>query len=326
MKPKDTSPQKPSVELSPRLLLLCSGLGVLVLIWAYWDPWSHASTMGKIVHNWEHTPVYSHGYLIPVFAIGLLWYRRERIQFREWSPSWWGLVLLGLGIALRLAGARYYMEWFDFVSILPMLAGMCLLIGGTHALRWAAPAILFLIFMLPLPYRIEIGLRTPLQKVGTIASCYLLQTLGFPAYAEGNQIHGITEQPLGVEEACSGLGMMMVFFALTAAVVYVVSNRPLWERALVVLSAAPIAVISNVLRISATGLLYAWGYDRAAEILHEQLSAFLMMPVALGLLWLELWFFSRIMVEEDSQPLSAHLMFEHAKKSSKESVPLTSGS
>jgi exosortase len=282
--------------------------------------------MGKIVHNWEHTPVYSHGYLIPVFAIGLLWYRRDRLKPGECSPSWWGLSLLAVAAMLRLLGARYYLEWFDYVSILPMLAGTCLLIGGTHALRWAAPAIAFLVFMLPLPYRVEVGLRTPLQKVGTIASCYLLQTLGLPAYAEGNQIHGITERPLGVEEACSGLGMMMVFFALTVAVVYLVSHRPLWERLLVLLSAAPIAVISNVLRISATGLLYAWGFDRAAEVLHEQLSAFLMMPVALGLLWLELWFFSKVMVAEDVQPLSAHLMFQHVKTSSEQNLPVTTGS
>ena len=179
--------------------------------------------------------------------------------------------------------------------------------------------------MLPLPYRLEVGLRTPLQRLGTVASCYTLQTWGLPAYAEGNQIHGITEHPLEVEQACSGLGMMMVFFALCAAVVYFISERPLWERAVVLLSAPPIAILSNVLRISLTGTLYAWGFDRAAHILHDQLSAFLMMPVALGLLWLELWFFSKLVIVEEDTPMSAKLQLHAPDAALDQHAPLSAG-
>jgi exosortase len=281
--------------------------------------------MGTIAHEWEHKPVYSHGYLVPLFAIVLLWLRRDQFQPSQWSPSWWGLVLIGMAALLRLAGAHFYFEWLDFISILPMLAGLCLLIGGTHALKWAAPSIAFLLFMLPLPYRVEVGLRTPLQHVGTVASCYTLQTVGLPAYAEGNQIHGITEHPLEVEQACSGLGMMMVFFALCAAVVYMISYRPLWERIIVFLSAAPIAIFANVIRISATGTLYAWGFERAAQILHEQLSAFLMMPVALGLLWFELWFFSKLILVEEDTPMSAKLQLHPPTTSLDQPISLSAG-
>ncbi len=206
-----------------------------------------------------------------------------------------------------------------------MLAGLCLLIGGRPALNWAAPSIAFLFFMLPLPYRVEIGMRTPLQHLGTVGSCYTLQTLGLPAYAEGNQIHGITDHPLEVEQACSGLGMMMVFFALCSAVVYLISQRPLWERIFVLLSAAPIAIFANVLRISATGTLYAWGFERAAQVLHEQLSAFLMMPVALGLLWLELWFFSKLILVEEDSPMSAKLQIHSPNSSLDQQIPVSAG-
>ncbi len=209
-------------------------------------PLAQNSSLGKIAHDWETKPVYSHGYLVPLFALALLWFRRDQLKSAECSPSWWGIVLIAVAAGLRLAGGYYYFEWFDYISILPMLAGLALLVGGLHTLKWAAPAIGFLFFMLPLPFRVEVGLRTPLQRLGTVASCYTLQTLGLPAYAEGNQIHGITEHPLEVEEACSGLGMMMVFFALCTAVVYLISHRPLWERAFVLLSAAPIAIFANV--------------------------------------------------------------------------------
>lgn len=300
-------------------------MGLLAVFAAYWDPWGPATSLGKIAHEWEHKPVYSHGYLVPLFALGLLWLRRDRLKLGLCAPSGWGLLLLGLAAGLRLAGGYFYFEWFDYLSILPMLAGLCLLIGGGHALKWAGPSIVFLFFMLPLPYRVEVALRTPLQRVGTVASCMALQTLGLPAYAEGNQIHGITEHPLEVEQACSGLGMMMVFFAMCAAVVYLISHRPLWERLLVLLSAAPIAIFANVIRISATGTLFAWGFDRAANILHEQLSSFLMMPIALSLLGLELWFFSRLVIEEDDEPLAAMLQLHNPTSPRDQQIPVSLG-
>lgn len=309
--------------LSRRGFAVSAVFGLLVILWGYWDPWSQTTTFGKITHEWEHKPVYSHGYLVPLFALALLWSRRSQLKTGLCSPSWLGLVLLGLAAGLRLAGAYYFFEWLDFLSILPMLAGFVLLLGGWQAFKWAAPAIGFLVFMLPLPFRVEVGMRTPLQRVGTIASCYTLQTMGLPAYAEGNQIHGITDQPLEVEEACSGLGMMMVFFALCTAIVYLASDRPLWQRALVLLSAASIAVFANVVRISATGALFAWGFDDAAHLLHEKLSAFLMMPVALGLLWSEFWFFAHLVVTEEDKPLSHTLQLAPPATPRDQQVPVS---
>lgn len=315
----------PSSTASKRWFTVSALIGLVAVLCAYWDPWAQSSTLGKIAHQWEHKPVYSHGYLVPLFSLALLWFRRDQLKSRLCSPSWLGFLLVGLGVGLRLGGAYFYYEWFDYFSILPMLAGLCLLIGGTHALKWAAPSIVFLFFMLPLPYRLEVGLRTPLQHLGTIASCFTLQTMGLPAYAEGNQIHGITEHPLEVEQACSGLGMMMVFFAMCAAVVYLISHRPLWERGLVMLSAAPIAIFANVVRITATGMLFAFGFDRAANILHEQLSAFLMMPIALGLLWLELWFFSKLVIVEEDAPMSALLQLHPPTSSRDQQIPVSAG-
>jgi exosortase len=321
----DSKPNDSTTTTSQKWIVVSAGIGLLAVVWAYWDPWSQTTSLGKIAHDWEHKPVYSHGYLVPLFAIGLLWFRKDQLKLSQCSPSCWGLIVIGIAAGLRLAGGYYYFEWFDFISILPMFAGLCLMIGGANLLKWAIPSIAFLFFMLPLPYSLEVGLRTPLQRLGTVASCYTLQTLGLPAYAEGNQIHGITEQPLEVEQACSGLGMMMVFFALCTAVVYLISNRPPWERLFVLLSAAPIAIFANVLRISATGTLYAWGFDRAAHILHEQLSAFLMMPVALGLLWLELWFFSKLILVEEDTPMSAKLQLHSAGSPRDQQIPISAG-
>jgi exosortase len=148
--------------------------------------------------------------------------------------------------------------------------------------------------MIPLPYFIETALAHPLQHFATTVCTYILQTIGFPALAEGNIIY-IDDIQLGVIEACSGLGMLMIFFALSSAVAIMVHRR-LSDKLVIALSAIPIAVIANVARITATGVVHCqWGED-AGNALHDW-AGWLMMPLALALLWLELRFLERLLLE-----------------------------
>jgi exosortase len=237
--------------------------------------------------RWAHAPVYSHGYLVPVFALVLLWLRRGKLAGISVQTNWrWGLPLLLAGAFIRLVGAYFYFPWLEAISLLPCLAGLCLLLAGWEVLMWSGPAIAFLFFMMPLPYRVEVALRQPLQNLATQASTYALQTLGCPAFAEGNIIV-LTRMKLGVEEACSGLSMLLIFFALAAAVV-LLAHRPAWEKCLIVFTAIPIAIIANVTRITATGLLYQMDQNDAAKMVMHNLAGWLMMPLGLGLLWIEL--------------------------------------
>ena len=61
--------------------------------------------------------------------------------------------------------------------MLPVLAGVCLCLGGLPLLRWAGPSVAFLFFMLPLPYRVEMMLSHPLRRLATEGSTYALQAL-----------------------------------------------------------------------------------------------------------------------------------------------------
>lgn len=97
------------------------------------------------------------------------------------APNWIGVPLLLLGVGMRLAAARYYLEWFDGLSLIPSVAGLVLLAGGLPLLRVVYPAVLFLGFMVPLPYRFETALAGPLHSVATIASTFGLQVCGYPA-------------------------------------------------------------------------------------------------------------------------------------------------
>src|SRR5262245_55370319 len=258
----------------PTIALLFAALAVCV--WSYW------TTLGDIVERWTSDPQYSHGFLVPVFSLYLLWRGRGRLAGADLRPRWWGVGVVFLAAVMRLAGHFFYQPWLDAGSLLVCLTGIAAAAGGRRALAWAAPAILFLVFMLPLPFRFQTMLGATLQQVATAASTYALQTLGVPAVADGNVIL-LTNTKLGVVEACSGLSMLVTFFALASAVAILVPRSPA-EKVVIVASAVPIAVLANVVRITATGVLFEVGRDEAARAVFHDLAGWLMMPLALGLL------------------------------------------
>jgi exosortase len=281
-------------------VLLLAGATVC-LLWAYWP------TLATMSERWSSDAQYSHGFLVPIFAAAILWFRRERFPTGKLEPSLRaGLLWLLAGLAMHLLGGRLAVEPLDAFSLLPTLVGLCLLMGGWAALRWAWPAIAFLGFMLPLPYQVELFLAHPLRRVATTATTYLLQLLGFPALAEGNVIL-IDDLRLGVIDACSGLGMLVTFFALSTAFALVI-ERPLLDRLVLVVSAIPIALIANIVRITATAVAHRTLGSAAGNALTHDLAGWLMMPLALGLLWLEMTYLRRLLVEvEGPRPVSLGL-------------------
>jgi exosortase len=243
-------------------------------------------------------PDYSHGFLVPVFSVYLAW------RWREWAPkqiTWpnpWGLVFITCGAAIYLAArlTNVALEWLQGLSLVVNLCGAAVLLGGWPALRWLWPALAFLIFMFPLPYRVEHFLGWQLQKTAALASTFVLQTIGYPTYTEGVVIH-VRDQSLEVEKACSGLSMLLTFVALSTAVALVV-RRPWPDRLLILLSAAPVAVLSNVARIALTGVLYVEAGEEVGKRVFHDFAGWLMMPFALGVLWVELKLLDWVLQED----------------------------
>ena len=272
----------------PALLLLLVPSACLV--------WAFLPTLGDLVQTWNSDPQYSHGFLAPVFAALLLWLRRAKLDRAALRPSWWGLAPLAAGLALRLAGAFFYFTWLEQIALLPCAAGLCLLAGGRAAWRWAWPSVLFLAFMVPLPFTVATLLARPLQSLATVCSAFVMQVIGLPALADGNTIL-LDDQHIDIVEACSGLRMLMVFFALAAAFVLVV-RRPWPDKLALLASAVPIALVSNIARIVLTGVLFETGVNSAAvHAFFHDAAGWLMMPFALLLFWLELKVLSRLLID-----------------------------
>jgi exosortase len=265
---------------------------------------SYGPTLQMLAQRWAVDARYSHGFLVPLFALYLLWARRALLANCRGGSELAGLGLVALGVVLRLAGAHYFVNWVEEISLLPSIAGVVLILGGRVALRWAAPSILFLSFMVPLPYRVERSFGLPLQGVATAASTYLLQTIGLAAVSEGNIIY-LDHARIGVVEACNGLGMLVMFFAFTAGAVLLMRRHPL-ENTLIVLSAIPIALVANVLRITITGVLHEMVNSSAANTFYHSVAGWVMMPLAIGALQLELILMSRLFPQPENTD-GAHL-------------------
>ncbi|MCI0685067.1 MAG: exosortase/archaeosortase family protein [Gemmataceae bacterium] len=249
--------------------------------WCFWP------TFQGLVYRWIHQPRYSHGFLVPLFAAGVLWARRPK-ELPRWEPSAWGLPMMVAATLLRFLAVRMDNQPLDGVSLLAMLAGLVLLVGGRRVLGWTWPAIAFIAFMIPLPFFIEMALTYPLQTLVTSISTFALQTIGLPALADGNIIT-IGQTRLAIVESCSGLGMLMTFFALAVAVALIV-KAPRGDRWVIVASAVPIGIFANAIRVTIT----AWAYhvfgaegESVRAWIHD-LAGWLMMPLALALMWLEL--------------------------------------
>ena len=262
-------------------------------VWAYWP------TLEHLVYRWWHEPQASHGFIVPILALLVLWSRKQSFPAAPLQPAFWGFGVIAAAAVVRLLAVYLYIahDWFDGASLLLTLTGLVLLLGGTALLRWSWPALVVLLFLLPLPYGLEIALAAPLQRLATLAGTYTLQTLGFPAVSEGNVIL-LDDYQIGVEEACSGLGMLVTFFALSTTVALII-QRPLADRLVIFFSAIPIGVLMNLLRITATGVAYPLLGPQVAHTIFHDMAGLLMMPLAAVTLWLELKFLSNLFVTRE---------------------------
>jgi len=275
--------------------LIIGGLTVAIVL-AYWN------ALMPVVASWS-SDQYSHGFLVPVFAVLLIAMLREPFQPVSSRERWWGVAIVGGGLLLRVIAGSFHALTIDAVSIIPTLAGVFVIAGGWSAFRWAWAPVAFLIFMIPLTHNLEQVFLDPLQQIATRMSTYTLQTLGLDAFNTGNEITIGGTFRLNVEEQCSGLRMATIFLALSVAMSMII-NRPWWTKAIIVLSGIPIALIANVIRIVVTALLFRMLGPDAEFPKHffHGLAGWFMMPIALLIMYLEMLILDRVFIEE-AQPL-----------------------
>lgn len=268
---------KPSASEWKRMLP-AAFVFLFVIIYAYWP------TLAWIEDSWRNEPDYSHGYLVPLLAGMLCWHRRDMFPGITSKPCWEALWFVGLAVFMRFASRLVYADFLDAWSLLPLIAGSVWFLFGFKAMRWALPAILFLFLMIPMPYQAESLLSWKLQGVATKASTVMLRVLGQPAVSEGHIIW-LGDDKLLVEQACSG---MRIFIGVAAlAFFWAAMVKRTWIDRLVILAlVVPLAIFVNAVRITVVGLLYKVFSDEVSQARIHDISGYLMIPFAFGLLWL----------------------------------------
>ena len=282
------------------IMWLVSCVAILpCFLWSYWP------TLVHVTSQWESQPDYSHGYFVIPVALFFLWVRRDRFPGIKGGLAWSGLIFLVLSIGLRYLGAHYYLGSVDAWSMILWWAGVVYFLCGAAVLRWALPSLLFLFFMIPLPYGGERLLSVPLQKMATHISSIGLRFLGQPALVEGNTIV-IGDAHLEVAQACSGLRIFIGILAL-AFVYLVIFQRPLWQKIFIVAISIPIALLANSLRIITTGILYTYVSSDTAHLFGHDIAGFCMIPLAAVFFASVLWYLNRAFYEVEEVQLKSLL-------------------
>jgi len=280
-----------SLEKNNLVITAAAAMLAVTFVWAYWP------ALVGLVHAWNTVPDYSHGFFVVPVAVFILWARRERFPGVSGRLAWLGLGLVALSLAVRMLGVRFYLDAVEGWSILLWAGGAAWFLCGWRVFRWSLPSVVFLWFMVPLPFRLEHALSRPLQHAATRISCWILQCLGQPALSEGNIIL-LGDARLEVAQACSGLRIFVGIVAL-AFVFVVLVRRTWWEKALLVVCILPITLAANVTRIVATGLLLQWvDGENAHRIIHDW-AGYVMIPYAAVLFGLAVLYLGKLVQRVD---------------------------
>ena len=284
-----------AARLSVRGLLLGVGACVVALLYTY----RHA--LVDLWSVWMTQQDYSHGVLVAPFAGYLAWRRRDRLREAPLRPSWWGAGFLATAFAMRLVGLRCYYGSLESLSFVVAVWGLVVLLAGWQATRLLAGPLLFLVLMVPPPSLAAAAITLPLQRFAASTSAWVLELMGWHVAREGNVLR-LPLQSLEVAEACGGLRMVFAVVTLGAAMACLL-RRPLWERLVVVLSTVPVGILVNVVRVVITGVVSEVGWGALSVGRTHDVAGWLMMPVAILLLWWEQRFLRLVLV--DAATLSA---------------------
>lgn len=217
----------------------------------------------------------------------------------------WGLGTLMFGILLFLYGV--YPGQVDFLKDLGMvvtLFGVVVLLTGWNVARIAWFPIAFLVCGIPWPGLVYSWIASPLQLLAARVAVMVLQFTGVTAGSAGTKIFigGFNQEmrTLNVAEACAGLRSLMTFISVGAAVAFL-SSRKLWQKAVITLSAIPIAVFCNVMRVSGQGLLDHYVSQELSQSFAHQFVGLIMLVPAFFLILLVGWILDQVFVEEVSK-------------------------
>ena len=262
------------------VLLSLFVLGIAALwAWLFLEP---AQSIGEA---WFKSAEYNYGPIVPVLALAMIWRDLEGYKGKV-GRGWLGVALVLAGLLLGLIWIASKIEFAGQLGLFLCVVGFLIgLLGEGRALA-AWPGLAFLFFALPMASLVQIDLTYWLQQVSSRGGVAIIQGFGIPVYREGNIID-LGQFKLQVAEACSGLRYLLPLSTFSFLCAYLFRGNVL-ERAIIFVSALPITVAMNIVRIGITGILVDRFGLAAAEGFFHDFEGWAVFSACLAVLLLEM--------------------------------------
>lgn len=211
----------------------------------------------------------SFGWLIPLVAALAVWRRRAALARAPAEPDARGLLGVALALALYWAGVQGQQTRLTLFSLLVLLWTIPFALWGWQTARQLVFPAAYLVFCIPLSFLDN--LTFPLRLFAARFSAGTLNGLGIGTLRTGTALQ--STEPGGflfdVADPCSGLRYILALTALTAAYAFF-TQKGLWRQWLLFLSAFPIAVAGNIIRIVTVGIASRFfGQEWATGFYHD---------------------------------------------------------
>jgi len=224
----------------------------------------YAPILSNLIHSWrKNRDIYSHCFLIPLVSLYLIWRKRNEFQNIESSPNYWGSLFILFGGIILILGKIGNAAILMHFSLFPVIVGLTILLFGWGWLRALAFPIAYLIFMIPLPPFIMDIIVPPLQLLAADFSNLFLRAFNISVFVDKNFIF-LPDVTLFVEPSCAGIRYIIPVLAIAVLLAYLSLER--WfDRAILVVCAITMAILTNVFRVASTGLLAHFVSPKLAE-------------------------------------------------------------
>ncbi|MEI6668150.1 MAG: VPLPA-CTERM-specific exosortase XrtD [Acidobacteriota bacterium] len=232
----------------------------------------------KLVHDWASNDNYSHGFLVVPLAVYVAWRDRAHLAARPSTPSAAGLLLVIVSLLTLGVGTIGAELFLTRVALVGTMAGTVLFLWGASRLRQLSFPFLLLALAIPIPEIIFNQVTFPLQLLASRFGEFAIAACQIPVLREGNVITLATTS-LEVVEACSGIRSLVSLLTLALMWGYL-SGSPMWLRWLLAVSAVPVAIFANGIRVAGTGIAAHFIGPAAAEGFLHSFSGWMLFIVA----------------------------------------------
>ncbi len=203
---------------------------------------------------------YTHILLILPVAMTLMYLDWPTVSSRVESHLGWGFILLGLAVLvptyarLRPAALASDMQLsIDMIALLIWWIGAFILCIGVRITRSLFFSICFLFWLVPIPSFPLTRIVQGLQQGSAVTAWLLFSAVGVPAARNGVlvSIPGLTVE---VAKECSSIRSSLMLLVITMVLAHVLL-KTFWRKTLLTLSAIPLSVVKNGLRIFTIAML-----------------------------------------------------------------------